>query len=941
MAATLTDTGELTYVSFGIEKVESTPDGDLMVYGRATDGSVDHDQQIVDPVFSSKAIAEWLSTGGNVRVQHNPQRDPAGIGMEASTDADGATWVKSLIVEPIAKKLVSKGVLRAYSVGIANPTIDRDVTGKARGGIIKSGKIVEISLVDRPANAQCGFQLVKSAGEDGHAEYAGEVFGSQEAISKALAGDTLTKDVAGTIEDISAFSVPDNFNIDFTPDDLMRVMQEKIVKRHYDELAATAIAEAENEILGKAVEQGVPGITKRNVSTAERHSLAASGNALPDGSYPIKNTGDLHNAAHLARTGHGNSEAAGRLVARRARELGVPNPMTDSDDTPKVLKDAPPEIKEATPDIIKDPDEVDGEDGHGGDEGGPTPGDNVPPKPKKGAAESLDGGGGKAAKKPKKGKLPPWVKSPDDDGDADDAPKVCKEEHVHTEKCSGTPKTASGAKEAADMDEAPAASTTLLEYPAKPHMKMAEAAMMRFKTIGIDTDMGMLHDFTCAAFHPEEVAKYYPLADFGTLIDDEVWQRKALAAATGKSIAEAMEAQQAWQAAIVLKNADPGELNSYRVEMYKAFRDANPGVSSFPTPGAMSPAGYSRPNITAGHATLSSGYGGPNSAQVPSGSPNAHHFDRAPLGSGQASPSPSFMKASFEYPQDQGVPTSLSYAQMEKDKARRALSMMHDHLLHMFPQACPMIEQDAYRQEPARGGGLNLPVGIGKAAEVDLSDGGEVLSDVYKYIRKLERKVRLGEITEDQARTKLSKRTAQRYAMDLQQQVQKGMTSISEVRRALGIEPEVITKAAAPEPDINKGLTPDLMKTMMSEILEPLQVKITALEEKNADYESRIEAQNTEIDTYRQRLQVNDQRWDALANQPDPSTAAFAGLALNPANTTKNAPAGIVKQAQHHERVQGMMIRQLERTWRTSENPAEREAAYNALVQYRGHVSPE
>jgi hypothetical protein len=250
-----------------------------------------------------------------------------------------------------------------------------------------------------------------------------------------------------------------------------------------------------------------------------------------------------------------------------------------------------------------------------------------------------------------------------------------------------------------------------------------------------------------------------------------------------------------------------------------------------------------------------------------------------------------------------------------------------------------MLDQDAYRQED--GHTMVLPVGVGKATPMVEATSGEVLGDVYKTIAKLERKVRAGEITEAQARTRLAKKTAQRYAQDLQTQVQKGITSRDEVLKALGVEmpapaapeqpPAVIQKAVTPE---TSGLTPDLMKTMMSEILEPLQQKITALEERNASYEEKITAQNTEIDTYRQRLQVNDQRWDALANQPDPSTAAFAGLALNnPA--TKNAPAGIVKQAEHHERVQGMMIRQLERTWRTSENPAEREAAYDALLRYR------
>src|SRR5579863_1685238 len=187
MAATLTGNGEMLFASFGIEKTETTEDGDLIVYGKATDATLDHDQQIIDPVFSAKAMADWHATGANVRVQHNPQRDPAGVGIETYTDDKGATWVKSLIIEPIAKKLVAKGVLRAYSVGIANPTIERDVTGKARGGIIKSGKIVEISLVDRPANASCGIRLVKSAGED-VLERADEMFGTDNLV-KALKED--------------------------------------------------------------------------------------------------------------------------------------------------------------------------------------------------------------------------------------------------------------------------------------------------------------------------------------------------------------------------------------------------------------------------------------------------------------------------------------------------------------------------------------------------------------------------------------------------------------------------------------------------------------------------------------------------------------------------------------------------------------------------------
>src|SRR5258707_15319111 len=105
MATALTDTGAPTYISFPIAKTEETPDGDVIVYGKATDGIVDSDRQIVDPDWAAKAVKDWLDTGGNVRVQHNPMRDPAGKGISIDADPNGGQWVKSLIVEPGAKNL--------------------------------------------------------------------------------------------------------------------------------------------------------------------------------------------------------------------------------------------------------------------------------------------------------------------------------------------------------------------------------------------------------------------------------------------------------------------------------------------------------------------------------------------------------------------------------------------------------------------------------------------------------------------------------------------------------------------------------------------------------------------------------------------------------------------------------------------------------------------
>lgn len=68
-------------------------------------------------------------------------------------------------------------------------------------------------------------------------------------------------------------------------------------------------------------------VQKKFHSQKNRKKLASRGDALPNNSYPIADTEDLKNAATLARSGHGDVDAAKRLISRRAKELGVPNPL--------------------------------------------------------------------------------------------------------------------------------------------------------------------------------------------------------------------------------------------------------------------------------------------------------------------------------------------------------------------------------------------------------------------------------------------------------------------------------------------------------------------------------------------------------------------------------------------------------------------------------------
>jgi hypothetical protein len=74
-------------------------------------------------------------------------------------------------------------------------------------------------------------------------------------------------------------------------------------------------------------EVALPDTAKRRFTRARRQELARAGMALPDGSYPVVTAEDLENAAAHVRLGHGDVRAARRLIARRAAELGVKNPL--------------------------------------------------------------------------------------------------------------------------------------------------------------------------------------------------------------------------------------------------------------------------------------------------------------------------------------------------------------------------------------------------------------------------------------------------------------------------------------------------------------------------------------------------------------------------------------------------------------------------------------
>jgi hypothetical protein len=150
-------TADFTNSYAAIIKQEKQEDGTLLVYGKATDDSIDIDQQICDAGWLETAMPQWFKTGGNIREQHS--NIAAGVAKELDSKPDGH-YISALVVDPISVKKVETGVLKGFSIGIRAPRIVRDQ--KAANGRIIDGQIVEISLVDRPANPNAKLTLAKS-----------------------------------------------------------------------------------------------------------------------------------------------------------------------------------------------------------------------------------------------------------------------------------------------------------------------------------------------------------------------------------------------------------------------------------------------------------------------------------------------------------------------------------------------------------------------------------------------------------------------------------------------------------------------------------------------------------------------------------------------------------------------------------------------------------
>jgi hypothetical protein len=968
VATTLTPDDELTRVAFAdIAKWEEGPDGTLFVYGRASTPEVDTDDQVVSSAFSGEALKNWLADAPALRVQHQSQRDPAGSGVkvEVNRDGDGAHWVKAAVDEPIAQRLVRKGHLRAFSIGIAKPVIERDMTGKARGGIITGGRIVEVSLVDSPANRSCFLELAK-ADKTGAPEWSGKVYGADDLLTKvAHDGDTVNVDV------------PRNASITFSPTDLAKLLEARQVAEDREAAVLKAITDAEYPVY------------KRDIDTATRRRLASQGRALDNLSYPIETHEDADNAVTLALSGHGNVAAAKKLIRRIASKEGwqdildrLDGKTSDSADkadggkcstchgSGKIMDgnrdcpdcDGPAKDdagKEVTPDLAKD----DGEDEET-DEGGSQSGggalhhddgqdddtDSDADAMDKAAVASLCAKYGwtpeqfqvlpeqalAALVAAEKAASPDMTKPP-----KMPCPKCKKPNKAKAKFCAkcGASMMAEKASRPTPADHAEGAAESAIE-PAPEHrepdgpvvesfehdaglptvpdagaMPMKVAAF--HKAIGVPHTEGWLHDLTCPAFEPATAKAAHPLADLG-MLDELAWQAKALDTAARAPLDQAREAALLWQHALTVKTTPPDVAGEILAEAHKAFRDANPGPGRAPVPGEIPASRFHRPYITDGHAAPSPGQDPPHRDPVHAGHVSASMYQRGPLESGHAEDSPGNMNPRHEpigAPEVPGVPSRVYYSRMQRDNARQAMTAMHDHIARTFPDVCPMLGPGHMGQPGA--GTRPVPVGVGgpvpHGASKATAGGDTTVTITAQGGAAADETAPITRITPKQLRRRLEKA------------VFAGEMTLDEAHAKLGIQP------SAPEPVALKVATaplvaaidPEVIKAAVTEAIGP------ALAQRDAEHADELEKVRKELKGLRKVA-------DAIADQPDPNVTAYRGVALmGPPATKAAAPAGGA-MADRAERAQQTLFNAMYEQWRTASSPEDREIAFDAMKDMTG-----
>lgn len=135
-------------------KIEEQDDGTVKVYGVASSETRDSDGETISADAMRAALPDYLKFGA-VREMHQPT-SASGTAIEAEVRKDGTTFFGAHVVDPLAVKKIQTKVYKGFSIG--GKITKRNEGDPSR---IEGIRLTEISLVDRPANPDATFSLVK------------------------------------------------------------------------------------------------------------------------------------------------------------------------------------------------------------------------------------------------------------------------------------------------------------------------------------------------------------------------------------------------------------------------------------------------------------------------------------------------------------------------------------------------------------------------------------------------------------------------------------------------------------------------------------------------------------------------------------------------------------------------------------------------------------
>jgi hypothetical protein len=625
---------------------------------------------------------------------HSPSLYPAGRGLRVDLGSD-AHSLRALVVEDTAKKLVRNKVLRAYSVGIAEPVITRDPTGRAPGGIVTGGVLAEVSLVDRPANKNCQLVLAKAAGHDVPWTY-GDLDGllaKAQARPDALGADGNPDD--GNPDEDPTDNLPDD---DPDGDGEDNSTDADLAKSTYDG-ARTAWQAREPGLLG-APTSGTEFLAKRALwQRWYEHGEAEGLDGTPDGrarwlakrefdtgvgggvdrdtiptgdfgdpgdrKYPIVTPGDVSDAAGLVGHATDPDSVRDRIIAIAHRK--GPSFVAELPDTwtGKNITLTSPDAQGLVPYNLA------GQGTHAGKAAKACR--------KCGTQHHADS---KLRRCENCGKKLPRAVDTVDKGGRRMLPVDVAPAGEHREPDGS-------AVEALEDD---AGWREPGEPPETPDQIPASVDG------GVPYTVKRMHDAVCAAYDWDTVTDAYPslksVAD--ALVPAWFGDRVVTATAKGDWVGAFTTATLAADAEVIVKRQiDPAVLADAHGEVHKAFTDMYPTVAVHPID--VTPGRFHRPYLSTGHAPLSAGAGAA-APTVPPSSRVIHpdDFTRPLITSGHEAGSPGDGGDNLDTGGSLASGAARVYSRNAGRAAvRSAMQAMHDHISGTFPDLCPMATSKA------------------------------------------------------------------------------------------------------------------------------------------------------------------------------------------------------------------------------------------------------